>query len=75
MISKLMFTMAKEFGWTPSQVLELPYKLFVMYAKELGEYYEEMEAANSGNKRQPKLTDDVKSDRRKLLEELNDNKD
>jgi len=69
-ISKLMFAMAKEFGWTPDQVLALPYKLFIMYARELGEYYEAMEAAQSGHKKPVKLTDEDKEDKRKLLEEF-----
>lgn len=62
--------MAKEFGWTPDQILALPYKLFIMYARELGEYYEAMEAAQSGkSKPLPKLTDDEKERRRKMIEE------
>jgi hypothetical protein len=65
-----MFAMAKEFGWTPDQVLDMPYKFFIMYAKELGNYYEEMEAASKGHKRHTKLTDEDKKEKRKLLEKF-----
>jgi len=69
-ISKLLFAMAKEFGWTPDQVLAMDYKLFIMYARELGEYYEAMEAAQSGHKKPVKLTDVQKDNNRKLLEKF-----
>jgi len=68
MIDKIMFAMAKEFGWTPDQILALPYRLFMMYSRELTEYYEE--AANSGNKRPTKFTDDDKRKKRELLEKF-----
>lgn len=70
MLSKLLFAMAKEFGWTPNQVMELDYKLFIMYARELGLYYEAMEAAQSGHKTPVKLTDEDKDKNRKLLEKF-----
>jgi hypothetical protein len=62
--------MAKEFGWTPNQVMDMDYKLFIMYARELGLYYEAMEAAQSGHKNPVKLTDEDKKDKRKLLEKF-----
>lgn len=70
-LSKLMFAMAKEFGWTPDQVISLPYKLFIMYARELGEYYEAMESAQSG-KSAPvkKLSNEEKERRRKMIEDI-----
>lgn len=70
---KLMFAMAKEFGWTPDQVLNLPYKLFLMYARELGEYYKAMDEAQSGKKHNQKLTDDEKERRRKKIEGIRNN--
>lgn len=70
MLSKLLFAMAKEFGWTPNQVMDMDYKLFIMYARELGLYYEAMEAAQSGHKTPVKLTDEDKDKNRKLLEKF-----
>jgi len=70
MISKLMFAMAKEFGWTPDQVLNLPYRLFIMYARELDEYYQNMEAASNGHKPHKHLTKKEKKRQNNKLEKF-----
>ena len=44
MIEHIMFAMSKEFGWTPDQILDLDFKHFNMYAKQLNEYYKANEA-------------------------------
>lgn len=46
----IMFAMAKEFGWTPDQIRQLEYRHFVMYSKQLSEYYKANEAAAKGKK-------------------------
>jgi hypothetical protein len=65
MIENIMFAMSKEFGWTPDQILELDYKHFNMYAKQLNEYYKANEAASKGKRYVPDISIDEKEKNRK----------
>lgn len=62
--------MSFELGFSYDQILDLPYRVFKMYTRQLSNYYEEMEASQKGIKKQPKFSKEEKAQKRKKLEEI-----
>lgn len=71
---EILFAFAKEFGWTPQQVRELPVRLFYVYVEQLSEYMKAKEAASKGKKYKrsrsatPRLSQEEKDHKRELIE-------
>lgn len=67
----ILFSFAKEFGWTPQQVRELPFSLLLKFVKMLNEYYELKQKASKGQKTgNVHMTEEEKNKKRERLEQI-----
>lgn len=74
MLDVMLFAFAKEFGWGYDYLMNMPFRLFRVYARELGEHYKAQEAASQGKKYKRmssgKLSDAEKARRKAIIEQM-----